>query len=177
MRCGLRENGDVLGWALRLPTADSLCSLKVARASKISRRKFSAVARRKPTGLDVCRNGCAEMHRGGPYWLPPRRAPFGRKENPPQAGVPPDSASPRSLVTVGEEARDSMSVARTTRFEPCDLPHPGGTCLAGYRTGTELQVVMAGAWIAVSGSAHGERRVSGVRRAAPLWWFSPDRAR
>src|SRR5678816_1786390 len=52
---------------------------------------------------------------------------------------------------------------------------PWGTCLAGYRTGTELQVVMAGAWIAVSGSAHGERRVSGVRRAAPLWWFSPDR--
>jgi len=135
---------------------------------------FLAAARRKPTGLLVCKNGCAAMHRGGPYWLPPRRAPFGRKENPPQAGVPPDSASPRSLVTVGEEARASMSVARTTRFEPCDLPHLWGTCLAGYRTGTELQVVMAGAWIAVSGSAHGERRVSGVRRAAPLWWFFPD---
>ena len=135
---------------------------------------FLAAARRKPTGLDVCKNGCAGMHRGGPYWLPPRRAPFGRKENPPQAGVPPDSASPRSLVTVCEEARDSMLVARTTRFEPCDLPHPRGTCLAGYRMGTELQVVMAGAWIAVSGSAHGERRVSGVRRAAPLWWFFPD---
>src|SRR6186713_1138724 len=69
---------------------------------------FLAAARRKPTGLDVCKNGCAGMNRGGPYWLPPRRAPFGRKENPPQAGVPPDSASPRSLVTVCEEARDSM---------------------------------------------------------------------
>ena len=46
-----------------------------------------------------------------------------------------------------------------------------------WHTGTELQVVMAGAWIAVSGSAQGERRVSGVRRAAPLWWFSPDEAR
>src|SRR5678809_1095023 len=34
---------------------------------------------------------------------------------------------------------------------------------------------MAGAWIAVSGSAHGERRASGVRRAAPLWWFFADR--
>src|SRR5688572_12776611 len=34
-------------------------------------------------------NGCAEMHRGGPYWLPPRRAPFGRKESPPWAGAPP----------------------------------------------------------------------------------------
>jgi len=79
------------GLALRLPTADSLCSLKVARASKISGRKFSAVARRKPTGLDVCRNGCAEMHRGGPYGLPPRRAPFGRKESQPWAGVPPEA--------------------------------------------------------------------------------------
>src|SRR6478609_447338 len=30
------------------------------------------------------------MHRGGPYWLPPRRAPFGRKESQPWAGVPPE---------------------------------------------------------------------------------------
>ena len=37
--------------AERLPTADSLCDLKVARASKISRRKFSAAARRKPTAF------------------------------------------------------------------------------------------------------------------------------
>src|SRR5688572_4530906 len=36
---------------MRLPRVDPLCSLKVARASKISGRKFSAVARRKPTGL------------------------------------------------------------------------------------------------------------------------------
>jgi len=81
--------------AERLPTADSLCSLKVARASKISGRKFSAAARRKPTGLLVCRIGRAEMHRGGPYWLPPRRAPFGRKESQPWAGVPPAVVRPR----------------------------------------------------------------------------------
>jgi hypothetical protein len=37
--------------ALRLPTADSLCSLKVARASKISGRKFSAAARQNPARL------------------------------------------------------------------------------------------------------------------------------
>src|SRR5690349_24343641 len=59
-----------------------------------------AAARRKPTGLNICRNGCAEMHRGGPYWLPPRRAPFGRKEIQPPARVPPASASPRSRVHV-----------------------------------------------------------------------------
>src|SRR6186713_3225755 len=127
---------------------------------------FLAAARRKPTGLNVCKNGCAEMHYGGPYWLPPRRAPFGCKENPPQAGVPPDSASPRSLVTVCEEARASMACQDAGRQNPA-IP-------LYWHTGTELQVVVAGAWIAVSGSAHGERRVSSVRRAAPLWWFSPD---
>ncbi len=61
-------NGDGLrGWRPRLPRVDPLCSLKVARASKISGRKFSAVARRKPAGLNVCRNGCAEMQCGGPH--------------------------------------------------------------------------------------------------------------
>src|SRR3954467_15593612 len=36
VRGGRRADGDVFRLALRLPTADSLCSLKVARASKIS---------------------------------------------------------------------------------------------------------------------------------------------
>ena len=45
--------------------------------------------------LQVCRNGCAEMQRGGGRALPPRRAPFGRKESPPWAGVPPDTRCPR----------------------------------------------------------------------------------
>ncbi len=39
------------GFPIRLSTADSLCSLKVARASKISGRKFSAFARRKRTAF------------------------------------------------------------------------------------------------------------------------------
>ena len=136
----------------------------------------SAAARRKPTGLLVCKNGCADVHRGGPYWLPPRRAPFGRKENPPQTGVPPDSASPRSLVAVCEEARASMACQDAGRQNPAFLStQRNGDIPLYWHTGTELQVVVAGARIAVSGSAHGERRVSGVRRAAPLWWFSPDR--
>ncbi len=37
----------------------------------------------------------SEMHRGGGRALPPRRAPFGRKESQPWAGVPPDAVCPR----------------------------------------------------------------------------------
>src|SRR5688572_31767774 len=57
VRRGLRANGDMRGFPVRLPTADSLCSLKVARASKISGRKFSAAARQKPARLNVCKIG------------------------------------------------------------------------------------------------------------------------
>src|SRR5688572_21204911 len=35
------------------------------------------------------------MHRGGPYWPSPPRAPFGRKESQPWAGAPPDAVRPR----------------------------------------------------------------------------------
>ncbi len=51
VRCGLRANGDMSRFSGRYacPRRDSLCSLKVARASKISGRKFSAAARRKRT--------------------------------------------------------------------------------------------------------------------------------
>src|SRR6187455_2144680 len=89
--------GDRLGWRSRLPRVDPLCSLKVARASKIAGRQFSAAARRKPTGLLVCQNGCADVHRGGPYWLPPRRAPFGRRAGQPSEGAPTGTAlAPRA---------------------------------------------------------------------------------
>ena len=73
-----------------------------------------------------------------------------------------------------EESRDSMGVARATRPGSSGLPHLWGTCLACYRAGTELLTVEAEACVAVFGRAHGERRASGVRRAAPLWWFLPD---
>src|SRR5687767_15810254 len=82
------------GFPIRLPTADSLCDLKVARASKISGRKFSAAARQNPARLIVCKNGCAERQRGGAHWIFPRRAPFGRKESQPWAGVPPEAVRP-----------------------------------------------------------------------------------
>src|SRR6187455_1460872 len=67
---------------------------QVARASKIAGRQFSAAARRKPTGLNICKNGCAEMQHGGPYWLPPRRAPFGRRAVQPPPDAPTLTAHP-----------------------------------------------------------------------------------
>src|SRR6185436_12962157 len=51
VRDGLSGKRGRVRLAGRLPTADSLCDLKVARASKISGRKFSAAARRKRTAL------------------------------------------------------------------------------------------------------------------------------
>ena len=87
--CG--QTGTLEVGALRLPTADSLCSLKVARASKISGRKFSAAARRKPTGLESAEMAARRCIAAARSALPPRRAPFGRKESQPWAGVPPDA--------------------------------------------------------------------------------------
>jgi hypothetical protein len=49
----------------------------------------------KSCAPDICRNGCAEMQRGGAHGIFPRRAPFGRKESQPWAGVPPDAVRPR----------------------------------------------------------------------------------
>ena len=130
MGTGLGLGGGACGGsagAWRCAERLTLCSLKVARASKIAGRQFSAAARRKPTGLNVCRNGCAEMHRGGPYWLPPRRAPFGRRAVQPPPGVhaPPiprpktgphtsrasDGRYPFSVAEGREESRDSRVVA------------------------------------------------------------------
>src|SRR6188768_1005518 len=160
--------GTDLGWRTRLPRVDPLCSLKVARASKIAGRQFSAAARRKPTGLNVCRNGCADMHRGGPYWLPPRRAPFGRRAGQPSEGAPTDTArSPRAsqrssphLSRLGEESRAPRGSARTRTLESCDLFHPRGHAAMARERGTELRIVAAEACGAVFGpTGTGPRRV------------------
>ena len=126
-------NGDRLGRRTRLPRVDPLCSLKVARASKIAGRQFSAAARRKPTGLLVCKNGCAGMHRGGPYWLPPRRAPFGRRAGQPSEGAPTGTARLRVLASaagphlplLGEESRASKGSARTRTLSLAIYSTPG----------------------------------------------------
>src|SRR5688572_5850260 len=61
------------------------------------------------------------MDRGGPYWLPFRRAPFGRRAGHPSKGAPTRTArSPRAserrtspFAVAGRRARDSLAAART----------------------------------------------------------------
>ena len=56
------------------------------------------------------------MHRGGPYWLPPRRAPFGRRAGQPSEGAPTRTArSPRA----SERSRSPFTAAgrRVASFE------------------------------------------------------------
>src|SRR5688500_18220194 len=89
---GQRGMGEVCG-----PPAHGGLSLLPqgrARVENFRGRKFSAAARQNPARLIVCRNGCAEMQRGGAHGIFPRRAPFGRKESPPWAGVPPVAVRP-----------------------------------------------------------------------------------
>src|SRR6187200_650777 len=118
---------------------------------------FLAAARRKPTGLLVCRNGCAERHRGGPYWLPPRRAPFGRRAGQPSEGAPTGTArSPRArqrsrspFTAAGRRVASFKGSARTRTPESCDLFHSGGHAAMARERGTELRIVAAEACGAV----------------------------
>ena len=99
------------------------------------------------------------MHRGGPYWLPPRRAPFGRRAGQPSEGAPTGTArSPRAsqrssphLSRLGEESRASRGSARTRTLESCDLFHPRGHAAMARERGTELRIVAAEACGAVFG--------------------------
>ena len=99
LRCGLRANGDMRGFPIRLPTAD----ISLLPQGRARLRKFPDGNFRRPlveiftARLNVCRNGGAEMatrRRCNGFFL--GRAPFGRKrEAQPWAGVPPDAVCPR----------------------------------------------------------------------------------
>ena len=93
---GLRANGDGFRLAIRLPTADSLCSLKVARASKIS---ADGNFRRPLVG-------------SGPPSHPQKW--LRRKATPRRSGA---SSSPRSI----RSQRESAVGRRTTRSGPSPL--------------------------------------------------------
>src|SRR4051812_26199349 len=77
-------------------------------------------------GLLVCRNGCADMHRGGPYWLPPRRAPFGRRAGQPSEGAPTGSAWPRLLAGKAGPHWPLLGEEKNPNPDACDPFHPRG---------------------------------------------------
>ena len=144
MRDGLSGQRGRLRFAGRLPTADSLCDLKVARASKISGRKFSAVARQNPARLTSAEmvalrcNAAARMGfflaalhsvakrvRRGQAYHPTRFRP--RWPERPSRTPPP----PRSAASVPDAERSRMSprVEKIARFGALVLAEPlGVTC-------------------------------------------------
>src|SRR5688572_15884371 len=90
------------------------------------------------------------MHRGGPYWLPPRRAPFGRRAGQPSKGAPTRTArSPRAseremspFAVAGRRAHDP-GLRQNPNTESCDLFHPGGHTEMARNWGTKLGIVAA----------------------------------
>src|SRR6478752_3026082 len=111
---------------------------------------FLALARRKPTGLNVCKNGCAEMHRGGPYWLPPRRAPFGRRAGQPSEDAPTGTARSRVLASAAVPIYRCWEKSRELQGARPE-PEPPSLAICSTRDmprwldqgGTELRIVAA----------------------------------
>jgi hypothetical protein len=129
---------------------------------------FPAAARRKPTGLNVCRNGCAERHRGGPYWLPPRRAPFGRRAGQPSEGAPTDTArSPRArqrrrspFTAAGRRVASFEGLSQNQNPQILRSIPLRGDMPRWLQVGTELRIVAAEACGVVFGpTGTGPRRV------------------
>jgi hypothetical protein len=106
------------------------------------------------------------MHRGGPYGLPPRRAPFGRRAGQPSEGAPTRTArSPRTcnaarphLAWLGKECT-TPGPGKNQNTESCDPFHPG-TARDGSESGTKLRIVAAEACGGVFGHT-GTDRVGG----------------
>ncbi len=158
------------GAETRLPRVDPLCSLKVARASKISGRKFSAVARRKPTGLIVCRNGCADdaMRRPVLASSSPRSirsqsgSTLGRRAHRHRIVPACWQAQHVPVCRCWEKSARLQASARTRTPRSCDLFHPRGHTAMARQRGTELRIVAAEACGAVF-RANGDRPPRVVR--------------
>src|SRR5688572_8752818 len=98
------------------------------------------------------------MQRGGPYWLPPRRAPFGRRAGQPSKGAPTGTArSPRAsergrphLPLLGKERAIRRAQQEPEHRVLRSFP-PWGT----HRNGSEL------------GNEAGDRGGGGVRCGLP----------
>ena len=108
------------------------------------------------------------MHRGGPYWLPPRRAPFGRRAGQPSEGAPTGTAlTPRAsqrsrspLAAAGRRVASFGGLSQNQDSESCDLSHSRRHAAMARPTGTELRIVAAEACGAVFGpTGTGLRRV------------------
>ena len=122
--CGLRANGDEVKFSAYACPRLTLFAPSRSRA----RRKFPDGNFRRPLvgsgrAFTICRNGCAERQHGGGRALPPRRAPFGRKESQPWTGVPPDARlSPFArrpyLHASAATIRSSVPVARAIALCP-----------------------------------------------------------
>ena len=132
--------------------------------------------------LQVCRNGCAEMQRGGGRALPPRRAPFGRKESPPWAGVPPDAVRPRLPGRPPARLRRPRSaapfpVASHRAMSPTveKIARPGVLVLAEPWSRALFSSPSSGKCGRAASLARGDRAVSGGRafrgltRSATEW--------
>ncbi len=104
------------------------------------------------------------MHRGGPYWLPTRRAPFGRRAGQPSEGAPTDTArSPRAsersaspFASAGRRAHDSRPQQERELRVLRSFP-PRGTNRDGSESGTELRIVAAEACGTVFGQTGTDR--------------------
>jgi hypothetical protein len=91
------------------------------------------------------------MHHGGPYGLPPRRAPFGRRAGQPSEGAPTGTArsqlasehSRSPFTAAGRRVASFKGSARTRTPESWDLFHSREHAAMARERGTELRIVAA----------------------------------
>src|SRR6187455_3177653 len=98
------------------------------------------------------------MHHSGPYWLPPRRAPFGRRAGQPSERAPTHTAlspwaskcSTSPLALLGKESHERGVQPEPEHRVSRSFPPRGHAAMARKR-GTKLLVVAAEACGAVFG--------------------------